>query len=121
MESFESSNYTGIGISLWRWSLQCLPVVSFRCLRLVFSIPKAGDFIDSSAASVNRRSAVNRVRILKETDLPHQRPFHRQAFSRALKRVLRRHDPVARRRDFETPFQHARNVPKLSKAHSARV
>ena len=60
----ESSNYTGIGIScgggLCNVSLAYLsvPVISF-------SIPKAGDFIDSSAASVTGELA-NRIRILKE-------------------------------------------------------
>src|SRR5215472_16174251 len=60
----ESSNYTGIGISCGGglcnvcFAYLSVPVVSF-------SIPKAGDFIDSSAASVLGERA-NRVRILKE-------------------------------------------------------
>jgi hypothetical protein len=60
----EESNYTGIGIScgggLCNVSLAYLsvPVLSF-------SIPKAGDFIDSSASSITGERA-NRIRLTKE-------------------------------------------------------
>ncbi len=60
----ESTNYTGIGISCGGglcnvcFSYLSVPVLSF-------SIPKAGDFIDASAASV-MGERINRVRILKE-------------------------------------------------------
>ncbi len=60
----EESNYTGVGIScgggLCNVSLAYLsvPVLSF-------SIPKAGDFIDSSAASVTGERA-NSIRLAKE-------------------------------------------------------
>ena len=60
----ESSNYTGIGISCGGglcnvcFSYLSVPILSF-------SIPKAGDFIDSSAASVTGERP-NHIRILKE-------------------------------------------------------
>jgi hypothetical protein len=60
----ENSNYTGIGISCGgglcnvAMSYLSVPVLSF-------SVPKAGDFIDASAAAVTGERA-NRIRILKE-------------------------------------------------------
>jgi len=60
----ESSNYTGIGISLGGGLCNvCLAYLSVPVLS--FSIPKAGDFIDSSAASVTGERA-NRIRLTKE-------------------------------------------------------
>lgn len=60
----ESSNYTGIGISCGGGLCNvCLAYLSVPVLS--FSIPKAGDFIDQSAASVTGELA-NRIRILKE-------------------------------------------------------
>ena len=59
-----SSNYTGIGISCGGglcnvcFSYLSVPILSF-------SIPKAGDFIDASSASVTGERP-NRIRILKE-------------------------------------------------------
>jgi hypothetical protein len=61
----ESSNYTGIGVSCGGGLCNvCLAYLSVPVLS--FSIPKAGDFIDSSAASVTGDRAT-RVRIEKET------------------------------------------------------
>lgn len=60
----ESTNYTGIGVSCGgglcnvSFAYLSVPVISF-------SIPKAGDFIDASAASMTGERP-NRVRILKE-------------------------------------------------------
>jgi hypothetical protein len=60
----ESTNYTGIGISCGGglcnvcFSYLSVPVITF-------SVPKAGDFIDASAASVTGER-VNRVRMIKE-------------------------------------------------------
>jgi hypothetical protein len=60
----ENTNYTGIGISCGgglcnvAMSYLSVPVLSF-------SIPKAGDYIDSSAAAVMGERA-NRIRIVKE-------------------------------------------------------
>ena len=60
----ESSNYTGIGISCGGGLCNvCVAYLSVPVLS--FSIPKAGDYIDSSAASVTGERA-NRVRIAKE-------------------------------------------------------
>jgi hypothetical protein len=60
----EDSNYSGIGISCGGGLCNvCLSYLSVPVMS--FSIPKAGDFIDSSAASVTGERA-NRIRILKE-------------------------------------------------------
>lgn len=60
----ESSNYTGIGISCGGGMCNvCLAYLSVPVI--AFSIPKAGDFVDSSAASVTGEVAT-RVRTLKE-------------------------------------------------------
>lgn len=62
----ESSNYTGIGISIGGglcnicMSYLAVPVISF-------SIPKAGDYVDASAATVTNEMAT-RVRLIKEND-----------------------------------------------------
>src|ERR1700733_16276028 len=59
----ESSNYTGIGISCGGGLCNvCVAYLSVPVLS--FSIPKAGDYIDSSAASITGERA-NRVRIVK--------------------------------------------------------
>ncbi len=60
----EDTNYTGIGISCGGGLCNvCLAYLSLPALS--FSIPKAGDFIDNSAASVTGDLA-NRVRLAKE-------------------------------------------------------
>jgi len=60
----ESSNYTGIGISCGGGLCNvCLAYLSVPVLS--FSIPKAGDYIDSSAADVMGERA-NRIRLTKE-------------------------------------------------------
>lgn len=60
----ESSNYTGIGVSLGGGLCNvCLAYLSVPVVS--FSIPKAGDFIDSSAASMTGERA-NRIRLTKE-------------------------------------------------------
>jgi hypothetical protein len=60
----ESSNYTGIGISCGGGLCNvCLSYLSVPVLS--FSIPKGGDFIDTSAASVTGELA-NRIRLTKE-------------------------------------------------------
>ncbi len=61
----ESSNYTGIGISCGGGLCNvCLAYLSVPVLS--FSIPKAGDYIDGSAATATGELAT-RVRIAKET------------------------------------------------------
>src|SRR5271165_6301384 len=60
----ESSNYTGIGISCGGGLCNvCVAYLSVPVLS--FSIPKAGDYIDTSAATITGERA-NRVRIAKE-------------------------------------------------------
>ncbi len=60
----ESSNYTGIGVSLGGGLCNvCLAYLSVPVLS--FSVPKAGDFIDASSASVTGERA-NRIRLTKE-------------------------------------------------------
>ena len=60
----ESSNYTGIGISCGGGL--CNVCVAYLSVPVVsFSIPRAGDYIDTSAAAITGERA-NRVRIAKE-------------------------------------------------------
>jgi hypothetical protein len=60
----ESSNYTGIGISCGGGLCNvCLTYLSVPVLS--FSIPKAGDFIDSNAAKVTGER-INHIRLAKE-------------------------------------------------------
>ncbi|HVP00862.1 MAG TPA: hypothetical protein VMT15_22500 [Bryobacteraceae bacterium] len=60
----ESSNYTGIGISLGGGLCNvCLAYLSVPIIS--FSIPKAGDYIDTNAAAVTGERA-NRIRLTKE-------------------------------------------------------
>ena len=68
-----SSNYTGIGISCGSGMCNvCLAVLSIPVVS--FSVPKAGDFIDSQTALVTGERAT-RVRVQKETD------FHLNGFT----------------------------------------
>ena len=60
----ESSNYTGIGISIGGGL--CNVCLSYLAVSVAsFSVTKAGDFIDASAASVTGELA-NRIRLAKE-------------------------------------------------------
>ncbi len=107
----ESSNYTGIGISCGGGLCNvCLAYLSVPVIS--FSLPKAGDFIDSSAASVTGERA-NRMRILKEQS------FHINGhFTDKLQQVLNVYydDMIQSLVDgLRTAFQSARNVPKLSR------
>lgn len=62
----EASNYTGIGVSCGGGLCNvCLSYLSVPVMS--FSIPKAGDFIDNSAASTMGELAT-RIRIAKETE-----------------------------------------------------
>jgi hypothetical protein len=108
----ESSNYTGIGISCGGglcnvcFSYLSVPVISF-------SIPKAGDFIDASSASVTGERP-NRIRILKEQS------FHINGhFENKLQQVLGvYYDDMIQSlvTDLKRVFQGARNLPKLSRS-----
>jgi hypothetical protein len=107
----ESSNYTGIGISCGGGLCNvCLSYLSVPVIS--FSVPKAGDFIDSSAASVTGERA-NRMRILKEQS------FHINGhFTDKLQQVLNVYydDMIHALVDgLRNAFQGARNVPKMSR------
>ena len=68
----EASNYTGIGISCGGGLCNvCMAYLSVPVLS--FSIPRAGDYIDMSAASVTGELA-NRIRLVKEES------FHMNGF-----------------------------------------
>jgi hypothetical protein len=62
----ESSNYTGIGISCGG-GLCNVAMAYLSVPVLSFSVPKAGDFIDASAAAMTGER-VNRIRIIKEEE-----------------------------------------------------
>jgi hypothetical protein len=107
----ESTNYTGIGISCGGGLCNvCLSYLSVPAIS--FSIPKAGDFIDSSAAAVTGERA-NHMRILKEQS------FHINGhFTDKLQQVLNvYYDDMIQSLvgGLRSAFQRARNVPKLSK------
>lgn len=60
----EASNYTGIGISCGGGLCNvCMAYLAVPVIQ--FSVPKAGDFIDSNAANV-AGEMVNRIRMIKE-------------------------------------------------------
>jgi len=60
----EGSNYTGIGISVGGGL--CNVCMSYLAVPVIaFSVPKAGDYIDTSAASVTNEMAT-RMRLIKE-------------------------------------------------------
>ncbi|HYL35606.1 MAG TPA: hypothetical protein VEV17_06825 [Bryobacteraceae bacterium] len=77
----ESSNYTGIGISCGGGLCNvCVAYLSVPVLS--FSIPKAGDYIDTSAATITGERA-NRVRIAKE-DSFHFNGFYAEKMQQVL-------------------------------------
>jgi hypothetical protein len=107
----ESTNYTGIGISCGGglcnvcMAYLSVPVVSF-------SIPKAGDFVDSSAAAVTGERP-NRIRMLKEQSF-----FLNGHFESKLQQVLSvYYDDIIQSlvAGLRQAFQGARNLPKLSR------
>jgi hypothetical protein len=106
-----SSNYTGIGISCGGGLCNvCLAYLSVPIVS--FSIPKAGDFIDTSAASVTGERP-NRIRILKEQSF-----YMNGSSENKLHQVLNVYyedmlqSLVAGLRN---AFQSPRNLPKLSR------
>jgi hypothetical protein len=107
----ESSNYTGIGISCGGGLCNvCLAYLSVPILS--FSIPKAGDFIDSSAASVTGERP-NRIRIQKEQSF-----YINGHFENKLQQVLGiYYDDMIQSlvSGLKNAFQGARNLPKLSR------
>jgi hypothetical protein len=107
----ESTNYTGIGISCGGGLCNvCLAYLSVPVV--TFSVPKAGDFIDSSAASVTGERA-NRMRIVKEQS------FNINGhFADKLQQILGvYYDDMIQSlvAGLRNAFQSARNLPKMSK------
>jgi len=108
----ESTNYTGIGISCGGGLCNvCLSYLTVPVLS--FSIPKAGDFIDSSAASVTG-DRPNSIRILKEQS------FHINGhFENKLHQVLSvYYDDMIQAlvAGLRKAVQGARNLPKLTRS-----
>jgi hypothetical protein len=107
----ESTNYTGIGISCGGGL--CNVCLSYLSVPVVsFSIPKAGDFIDSSSASVTGERA-NRIRIQKEQSF-----YINGNFETKLQQVLTvYYDDMIQSLvgGLRNAFQGARNLPKLSR------
>jgi hypothetical protein len=105
----ESTNYTGIGISCGGGLCNvCLSYLAVPVLS--FSIPKAGDFIDASAASVTGERP-NRIRLLKEQSF-----FMNGHFESKLQEVLSVYydDMIdALVGSLKNAFESARNLPKL--------
>jgi hypothetical protein len=107
----ESTNYTGIGISCGGGLCNvCLAYLSVPIV--TFSIPKAGDFIDSSAASVTGERA-NRVRIQKEQSF-----YINGHFESKLQQALTvYYDDMIQSlvTGLRSAFQSAKSLPKLSR------
>lgn len=108
----ESTNFTGIGISCGgglcnvSFAYLSVPIVSF-------SIPKAGDFIDESAASVMSERP-NRIRILKEQSF-----FLNGHFESKLQQALTvYYDDMIQSlvEGLHKAFEGARHLPKLRQA-----
>jgi hypothetical protein len=107
----ESSNYTGIGISCGGGLCNvCVAYLSVPVFS--FSIPKAGDYIDVSAAAVTGERA-NRVRIVKEDS------FHFNGFfADKLQQVLGvYYDEMIQSlvHGMKQAFANSRNLPKSSR------
>ena len=104
----ESTNYTGIGISCGGGLCNvCVAYLSVPVMS--FSIPKAGDYIDSNAASVTGELA-NRVRIAKE-DSFHFNGFHSDKLLQVLNVYYDEmiHSLV---QGIKQAFSNSRNLPK---------
>lgn len=105
----ESSNFTGIGVSCGGGLCNvCLAYLSVPVIS--FSIPKAGDFIDASAAAVTGEVAT-RIRVLKEES------FHLNgSFTNKVQQALGiYHNEVIRSlvTGMKEAFSNSRNLPKL--------
>ena len=107
----ESTNYTGIGISCGGGLCNvCFAYLSVPILS--FSIPKAGDFIDASSASVTGERP-NRIRILKEQSFNINGHFENK-----LQQVLSvYYDDMIQTvvTEIRNAFQGARNIPRLAR------
>jgi hypothetical protein len=107
----ENTNYTGIGISCGGglcnvcFAYLSMPIVSF-------SIPKAGDYIDQSAAAVTGERA-NRIRLVKEESF-HLNGFHAD---KTLQVLGVYYDEMIQSLvgGMKEAFLNARNKPKIAK------
>ena len=113
----ESSNYTGIGISCGGGLCNvCVAYLSVPVLS--FSIPRAGDYIDTNAASITGERA-NRVRIAKEDS------FHFNGFfADKLQQVLSvYYDEMIQSlvQGMKQAFSNSRNLPKSEPAAADRA
>jgi hypothetical protein len=104
----ESTNYTGIGISCGG-GLCNVSVAYLSVPVMSFSIPKAGDYIDTNAASVTGELA-NRVRIAKE-DSFHFNGFHSDKLLQVLSVY---YDEMIQSlvQGIKQAFSNSRNLPK---------
>jgi hypothetical protein len=105
----ENTNYTGIGISFGGGLCNvCLSYLAVPVLS--FSVPKAGDFIDASTASVTGEKA-NRIRLMKEQSF-----FMNGHFESKLQEVLSvYYDDMIEAvvTNLRSSLESARNLPKL--------
>ncbi len=107
----ESSNYTGIGISCGGGL--CNVCVSYLSVPVLsFSIPRAGDYIDSAAASITGELS-NRVRIAKE-DSFHFNGFFADSLQQALSVY---YDEMIQTlvQAMKQAFSKSRNLPKQNR------
>jgi hypothetical protein len=108
----EDSNYTGIGISFGGGLCNvCLAYLSTPLFS--FSMPKAGDFIDSSVAQVTSEVAT-RVRIVKETSFRFNGHFASKVQQALSIYYLDMIQAVVAA--LHKAFSNALNVPKIGKA-----
>jgi hypothetical protein len=108
----ESTNYTGIGISCGGGLCNvCFAYLSIPVLS--FSMPKAGDFIDTSAASMTGERAT-RIRIIKEEGF-HLNGFFADKIHQAIGVYYDDmiHGLVS---GIKEAFKSARKMPKLTRA-----
>ena len=107
----EATNYTGIGISCGGGLCNvCLAYLSVPVLS--FSIPRAGDYIDSSAAAITGELA-NRVRITKEESF-HFNGFFPDKLQQALS-VYYDEMINALVQGMKQAFSNSRNLPRQSR------
>lgn len=104
----ESNNYTGIGISCGGGLCNvCVAYLSVPVMS--FSIPKAGDYIDDSAAAMTGELA-NRIRIAKEESF-HFNGFHAEKMFQVLG-VYYDEMILSLVNGLKQAFSNSRNLPK---------
>lgn len=108
----EDTNYTGFGVSCGGGL--CNVALSYLSVPVLsFSIPKGGDFIDSSAAGVTGE-LVNRVRMVKEEGFH----FNGHFADKVQQALTVYYDDMIQSivQGMKDVFQNTRNVPKLGRA-----